>query len=336
MATAGGENNASGQQVCREGEAVRVGAGEPVIRPIAREKNAAPPAFVRVMPPPQAVRQSQAYAGLVLSLDPAVYFRMERPGSERDRFVVFDSAPAGHHGKLRLGDKSGSPYLPGRFGDALFLRGPLVGDGVIVHDYPKTTNDRLTVAAWVMAAGRPQWAMIASNWGMPDEKSENTGQFQLGLQDEGDLVACVTQRDGRRVEIREGQGELERFPLHVWQHVALVADGTALHLYRNGKEVASCPCAGVLPRPPVAALGVGCRTNHAGTDAESSGSHYCWFWDGSIDELAIFNQALSAETIGQLYLGKPPEQNADNDTHDKDGTRRVPAANKGDDPMNGP
>ena len=74
----------------------------------------------------------------------------------------------------------------------------------------------------------------------------------------------VTQRDGKWVEVREGAAH--PFPMFVWQHVALVADGTTLHLYRNGKQVASGPCCGVLPQPPVAGLGIGCRTNEAGTD----------------------------------------------------------------------
>ncbi len=294
--TLGGGDSGNHGQVCREGEAVRVGAGESVIRPIAVGKSTAAPAFVRAMPPPQAVRESQAYADLVLSLKPAVYYRMERPAGEKDRFVVLDSAPGGHHGELRLGEEPGTPYVPGRFGDAIWLRGPGVRDRVIVPDYPKAADDRLSVVAWVLATGKPQWAMIASNWGVPAGGRENTGQFHLGLFElRGDLAAHVTQRDGQVVEVREG--EAEPLPVNAWQHVALVADGTTLHLYRNGKEVASAPCAGVLPRPPTASLGIGCRTNHAGTDAYmidnpvKSYNYYAWFWPGRIDELAIFNHA---------------------------------------------
>ena len=51
-------------------------------------------------------RDSQAYAELVLSLRPAVYYRMERPDGEKDRYVVLDSAPGGHHGELRLGNET--------------------------------------------------------------------------------------------------------------------------------------------------------------------------------------------------------------------------------------
>jgi hypothetical protein len=232
---------------------------------------------------------------------------------------VFDSAPGGHHGELRLGDEfGGSPYRPGRFGDAIWFRGPETGDRVIVHDYPKTTNDRLTVSAWVMAMGWPAWPMIASNW-LPREERSGTGQFHFGLHGrDGDLCACMTQRDGQRVLVREG--DRQPLPPLVWQHVALVADGTTLRLYRNGKEVAFGPCVGVLPQSPVAALGVGCRTNEAGTDALPDVLyHNNNYWQGRIDELAIFNQALPAETIRRLFSGIQTNKNE-----------------KGDEPMNGP
>jgi hypothetical protein len=316
---AGGAGSAPHERVCREGEAVHVGAGDTVVHPIAPERNTAALGFVRVMPLPQSVRDSQAYAELVLSLNPAAYYRMERPSSENDRYRVVDSAPGGWNGELRLGGDDRWLYMSGRFGDALYFRGPesddRLGDRVIVPDYPKAAGDRLTVAAWVIAVGRPEWAMIASNWGIPDREHENTGQFQLCLyRDDGDLAACVTQRDGQRVEVREGRDS--PLPLRVWQHVALVADGTALRLYRNGKEVASGPCAGVLPHPPLAGLGIGCRTNKAGTDGHVDRT-YCWYWRGGIDELAIFNQALSPQNIEQLYLGKPNVV----------GTLRVPSTN---------
>ncbi len=335
---ASGAGSAPHERVCREGEGAHVDAGDAAVHAIDPRSDMTA-GFVRAMPPPQSVRESQAYADFVLSLKPAVYYRMERPpekGPEKGTGpigakhpsgrpgqlelspfpAILDSAPGGHHGVFRAGEGSDSPFVPGRFGDALWLRGPGFCDRVIVPDYPKAAGGRLTVAAWVLATARPEWAMIASNWGIPNGDRQNTGQFHLGLfQDRGDLSARVTQRDGQTTEVREG--EPNPLPLDLWQHVALVADGTALRLYRNGKQVAAAPCAGVLPWPPVAGLGIGCRTNAAGDDAylsepELRGRSYGWYWQGRIDELAIFNDALSPQIIGQLYLGKPSQpQNAE-------------------------
>ena len=43
----------------------------------------------------------------------------------------------------------GPSRVAGRFGRAIFFRGPGVGDYVLVPNYPKATNDQLTVSAWV-------------------------------------------------------------------------------------------------------------------------------------------------------------------------------------------
>ncbi|MCG2682067.1 MAG: LamG domain-containing protein [Planctomycetales bacterium] len=339
---AGGDEG--GGQVLRAGQTGAVQPGNPAII-VTDAGTADAKQFVRAMPPPKAVRDSQSYAELVLSLNPVVYYRMEQPAKKGTGPIgakhppgrsgqldlspfslVFDSAPGGHHGELRLGNEyGGSPYRSGRFGNSLDFRGPEVGDGVIVHDYPKAANDRLTVAAWiwVVATGRSYWPMIASNWSAFSSGRGGAlgdrGQFHFGLYDrDGNLIARVTQRDGQMAELREGASQ--PLPLFVWQHVVLVADGTTMHLYRNGKEVASGPCAGVLPQPPTAGLGIGCRTNEAGTDPlpDTPGAFY---WQGRIDEFAVFNQALSAETVEQLYLGK---------------TLQDHPTSKGDQPMNGP
>ena len=139
--------------------------------------------------------------------------------------------------------------------------------------------------------------LIAANWGHYNAAGGDcTGQFHFGLfQEDGDLGARIIQRNGQWTEVREG--ESRPFPLGVWQHVALVVGGSAAHLYHNGLEVASQPVAGILPQPRVASLGIGCKTNSAGTDVELGKP--C-FWLGRIDELALFNRALSVAEIQRL------------------------------------
>ena len=263
--------------------------------------------FTRVMPAPKW-SSADAYAELVLSMKPAVYYRMEQPRDEKDGNVVFDSAPGGHHGILHFSNEYvGTPYDSGRFGRSLRFRGPMVGDYAIVPDYPKATHGRLTVSAWVLAIGRPYWAMVAANWGNVYVGRYDQGQFMLGIcqfPKERKLLAAVTQRDGRLAcaEVHE-EPFSEALPMGVWQHLALVADGTVLHVYRDGVQVAAIPCLGVLPNPPMTSLGIGCKTNTAGTGLQEDPVQRA-YWQGRIDELAIFNQAFSAQEIRQLYLGK--------------------------------
>jgi hypothetical protein len=68
----------------------------------------------------------------------------------------------------------------------------------------------------------------------------------------------------------------------------MTADGDHLRIYVDGQLVASVPCA------MMAASGSG--TIWFGTGAEGTG-----LWDGRIDELAMFDRALSDSEIAGLH-----------------------------------
>ena len=254
--------------------------------------------FVRSMPASikQQVKASEAYADLVLSLHPAVYYRMEPPAPSENALRVFDSAAGGHHGLIGFDQNAfkDADYATGRFGAALRFRGPMVRDHVIVRDYPKAENDELSVSVWIMSLGRPtKYATIAANWG------NISGQFNLGVLDPGyELKIEIAQRNGSVVVL--GEKKEEFLAMGVWQHIAFVADGKMLRLYRNGGVVAAGPCNGVSPQPPMKSLGIGCKTNDLGTQVDGIWPSY---WNGRIDELAIFNRAISVEEMQQLYQG---------------------------------
>ena len=73
-----------------------------------------------------------------------------------------------------------------------------------------------------------------------------------------------------------------------------------LRSYRNGVEVDALPCRGVVRQTAYKILGIGGYTDEFGT---RSSSFLPVAWNGRIDELAIFNHALSAKQVRQLYLG---------------------------------
>ncbi len=283
--------------VLRENESAQVVKvdGKPSI---VRRGAAGASGFVLEMPPPRRVRDSQAYAELVLSLNPVVYYRMERPKDGQDSRVVSDLAGGGHHGELRLGNElEWWPYRRGRWGDALWFRGQRIGDYVLVSDYlKKAVEDKLSVSVWVTAE---KWMdrdpIIVANCG-----TEQAGQSYMGFyKGKCDLVAGVVQRDGTKVGAREGRD----FPVSEWQHVAFVVDGTRLRLYRNGEEVARAECDGLRPDLPMRNLVIGGKKRGKMDNVQGLISGRCW--RGMIDELAVFNAALSAEQILMLYTGKP-------------------------------
>lgn len=234
---------------------------------------------------------ADAYAQLVLSMKPVVYYRMEWPQDGENQKTVQDSSGNQCHGKLYLGDGNGAtPWWPGHFGSALYLRGPSVGDYAIVPDYPKAENNELSLSVWVNADTRsPLWSLIAANWGM-----DVHGQFHFGLEAEGDLTIEITPRDKKKVLVREGRDH--PLPTGQWQHVAFVVDRATVHLYRNGVEVASGPCLGVLPNTPLSHLIIGNKNNDVGGVLTDPPLH----WHGRIDELAIFNKSLTIEQIRKL------------------------------------
>jgi hypothetical protein len=179
----------------------------------------------------------------------------------------------------------------------------MVSDCAVVPDYPKTDSGQLSVSAWVEARAFTPYATLAQNFSPLDVQPPNrTGQFFLGFAGECDLFVIVMQEDGKEIHVREGSesAEAASFPRGTWQHVAFVADGAMLRLYRNGVEVAEGPCRGVARQPSPRNLGIGCQTN---SDAVGLAPKPFSVWSGRLDEIAVFNHAIRAEQVRQLYTG---------------------------------
>ena len=192
------------------------------------------------------------YARLVLSLRPAAYYRMEPSTDPKDRATLVDSAPGGHHGTLASTHELANPWTPGRYGRSLRLNGLHYA---VVRDVPGATTRQLSLSAWIYARFLRDWATIASEHYVDASNPKlwhdsDAWQFHFGMQDVGgDLSVCVNQSNRIGVMVREGSAK--PLPTGRWQHVAFVADGSTLRLYRNGTEVASTACNGVcdLSRP---------------------------------------------------------------------------------------
>ena len=251
----------------------------------------APDRFLRSFDEPSA-----SYAKRIQQLDPVMYFRMA-PSS--DGLTLTDHSGNGLHAQIHPGTAGQPLFGRGRLGSAFKIRGARTRSHAVVSDYPKTTNSQLTVMAWVRATSRPRWASIAKNWGEGE-----LGQFHFGLLDHtGELEIRIRgpKRGGSRVQ------DSEPFPIGVWQHVAFVADGTTLRLYRNGREVGSTTHRPIGP-PTIKALALGAKPigNHPRYPGAPSD-----FWHGRIDEFALFNHALDGSTIRELYETEKPVRVAD-------------------------
>jgi hypothetical protein len=150
----------------------------------------------------------------------------------------------------------------------------------------------LSVVAWVYARSRPRWASIAKNWA---GGANDRGQFHFGLrEDSGELEAHIEDDSGTEITVHDR----EPLPLNAWYQVAFVADGSRLTLYRNGEEVDSRPYHHLHRDPRIKALAIGTKLNLEGDAPEE---HDFNMWDGNLDELSIFNHALTADQIQALF-----------------------------------
>ena len=128
----------------------------------------------------------------------------------------------------------------GLFGHALQLEN---SNYALIPNLPGTDAQQLSFSAWVYCWDRHNWEVIACEHNVATRTLKawdgfDNWQFHVGLYEfNGDLVVSVNQRDKTRVALREGVSQ--PFPIGRWQHVAFVADGSTLHLYRNGRQVAS-------------------------------------------------------------------------------------------------
>ncbi|MCH7750685.1 MAG: FecR domain-containing protein [Planctomycetes bacterium] len=229
------------------------------------------------------------YVQRVLELRPSAYYPME---PTEDGTKVEDISGNQATATVFLGRALRPIWTAGRFGAALDFGGPAQLTYAAAKWYPQTKSDQLSVVAWVHARSRPRWASIAKNWAGGDN---NRGQFHFGLyQDDGDLEVHIEDDSGEEVIVREGVP----LPLDQWHMVAFVADGSYLRLFRNGQQVAAQPYHVLRSNPQIRALGIGTKLNLRGDAPEE---HDFNMWDGRLDELAIFNHALSKEEIQELF-----------------------------------
>jgi hypothetical protein len=233
--------------------------------------------------------EGNSYADAILAMNPAVYYRMEPTG---DGTRLADASPSGADAAIHFGRATAPVWTPGKVGAALSLGGPAQQTYAAASQYPQAVGDAITVSAWIFARSRPRWASIAKNWA---GGNDDHGQFHFGLyEDGGELEAHVVDSSGKEIVVRDKIP----LPLRTWHHVAFVADGATLRLYRNGREVDAKPYHELHRDPRITALAIGTKLNLEGDAPEE---HDFNMWDGRLDELAIFNHALSADDVFELY-----------------------------------
>lgn len=203
---------------------------------------------------------------------PMAYYRFGEPaGSTTFR----DSSGNGHHGQY-VGDLTlGEPGLIAGDDDTSMLIANW-GSAVVPPQSWMATS-RITVAVWINPT-RAQ-ATIAERFDR--DLGDMSWTFYLYY---GQLTAEVATTSGNAFAASDYY--VVPYDGSAPSLVAFTYDGTTLRIYHNGVEVGTSAVVGDMVDVPTASLKVG-------------GDYYQL--QGSMDELAIYGQALTASDIGNLY-----------------------------------
>ncbi len=193
---------------------------------------------------------------------------------EGEGSVAHDSSGEGNDGTI-----SGATWTEGRYGGALSFDG--VDDHVDLGGGIGQSFTEITVMAWVKTS-----MPTASDWGCIIERGGwNTGEFGLFKIQGSDSVRWQAYDlgyvDGHR-PINDGR----------WHHIAGVYDGSKLLIYIDGELDNSISVSGVIAQD----------AEHTYLGARLGGS---LFLNGIIDEVVIYNRALSAQEIWEIYSRGP-------------------------------
>ena len=236
------------------------------------------------------------YKTLMDALAPTHYFRLGEPvwddnavdsaGDWEGRYK--DGASRGWAGAI-LYDSNTAGHFDGN-DERIELKD---GDG---HD-PDLAGDKLTILAWV-------WPDTHDH--VFDRKAHIISKSD-GLFSNDYFWMIRTQAVGMETRLRfllRTQGLTTgltgiggNVPLNKWTLAAVTYDGVRMRIYQDGVEVGSCAKAGNIEQDDGVKAWIG------GNPSDKHDRP----WHGRIDEVAIFDRALSADEIMSLYKARLPE-----------------------------
>ncbi|AWB68034.1 hypothetical protein C2869_17090 [Saccharobesus litoralis] len=207
-----------------------------------------------------------------------------------------DYSGNGHHGLV-----SGAMLTVGKDGDpfsAYYFDGR---DKITVNTLRNYAfGDQLSASIWFKRTG-----LVTRYQGLLNNGYNTFGSFEIrmGRESNGRVIFSRVRSQGGATH---GIGFNDVFPsLNQWHHAVLTYDGNSTKFYIDGEfiEQSAAASGDMLVKNTPLTIG------HAGTGASNTEYFY-----GAIDDIRIYNRALSAEDVEMLFLG----ESASNDT-DEDG-----------------
>ncbi len=157
-------------------------------------------------------------------------------------------------------------------------------DAITAANSPQLNSDFTSVSFWINVNALPSGseAFVLSFGGWQE-------RWKISLPPHGKLVWTTNNSSGIS-DMDSGDGN--ELPTGDWKHVVMTHDGVKDHIYMDGVQVAEKNVAGTL-NSTTYAFGMGYNVVDGGN-----------FFDGSLDEVQIYNRALSAAEVLALYIAQ--------------------------------
>ena len=183
-------------------------------------------------------------------------------------------------------------YEPGLAGGAVALG--ITPDDPVTFTAPDSTDVELpgtySIEAWILPTElSDSWQRLVLRWGGVERNS-----YHFAIKNNGGDVNAVSLFHGEAAHANPNANG-GTVVANVWQHVAGVADGSMLRVYLNGIEVGAAPYDGTIATGSGEGLGIGDSVSQPSTIR----------FNGLLDELAIWNVALTPEQILSHYNAGP-------------------------------
>jgi hypothetical protein len=167
-----------------------------------------------------------------------------------------------------------------------------------VDDLKWTANDSITLSIWSFIEMYPS----SGNYAIMIGNTEGTTRegYDIALGQSG--IYCA-ERFAFGVGSSACTGSVDS---KQWHNIILTYNGSNLEIYLDGRLSANSRSNGLIPST-VATWSLGAN----GNDSSSSPGY---FWNGKLDDIRIYNFALSPSQVSELYQASPPllesQQNA--------------------------
>jgi hypothetical protein len=198
--------------------------------------------------------------------------------------VLHDSSGNGNNGTTSANGVLNVPTWStnGKYGGALAF------DGAISYVAVPNANSLnlstgMTLEAWVNPAGVNSPGDVVASY-------QDDSEFRFGLFSDTVGPDAVIFTPGAGYPSWISGASVPPLPPNTWTHVATTYDGTTQQLFMNGVLLASQPRSG--------ALATGSRPLYIGGDPVSR-----WYFNGMIDDLRIYNSALTQSQIQNDIVG---------------------------------